>query len=146
MIALSLAWKFLILPFFFADFAIDIVDHPRKPKSGLPYVFNPTHHLKQTLDDRYWGGYKVFFKHLKPMLARHEAKSKGFSGYVKIIFEINCKSELNRLVVQNAPNDEFARDIETFLTSAKFRWKKCRSPFPNKIEFEVVLENDDWYL
>lgn len=128
-------------PILFGDMTFDTVDRPAKRKPRYPYLHQPQYFFLKTLNRRYWGKANVFFKRLKPILARHEAAldSSRINLKVTIKFEMSCANELTQLTVQNAPNDAFIEDIRKFLTSAQFRWLKCRSPYPDKFEFEVLL-------
>ncbi|HAS43440.1 MAG TPA: hypothetical protein DCS93_23370 [Microscillaceae bacterium] len=139
LIIINLCWKYIIPPLIFSDIRLDAVDRPVKPKSRYPYAYKPSYYFLKTLNRRYWGGAKVFFKRLEPILARYESSLLSQKCKVTIKFEMTCSSELTRLIVQNAPNDEFAEDIQIFLTSAKFRWLKCRSPYTDKFEFQILL-------
>ncbi|OJJ18555.1 hypothetical protein BKI52_23375 [marine bacterium AO1-C] len=144
LIIISLTWRYIIPPLVFADLKFDTVDRPIKRKSRYPYVHKPGYYFLKTLNRRYWGGAKVFFKRLKPVLARYESSLLTPRLKVTIKFEVDCSSQLTRLIVQNAPNDEFVEDVQRFLTSAKFRWLKCRSPYADKFEFGVLLRANSY--
>lgn len=109
-------------------------------KPSYPFVFEPSKYFIKTLHRRYWGGARVFFKQLEPILARYNVL-EGYNKHqlVRIRFEIDCQGEMHLLNIHNAPSNEFAQDIQGFLTSAKFRWLKCNSSFKDKFDFRVLL-------
>jgi len=139
LVVTSICWKYIIPQFRFNRVKLNTVDRPVKPKQRYPYAYQPSYYFLKTLNRRYWGGAKVFFKRLEPILKRYESSLLIQKLKVTIKFEMNCSSQLTQLVVQNGPDDEFAEDIKMFLTSAKFRWLKCRSPYNDKFEFQVLL-------